>query len=61
MFRRKVLYGQSGHQYQVESLTDLSDQTHWVPLRTISLTNSFQFLETPDRFAESGFYRIRER
>ncbi len=56
-----LLYGQVGRTYEVELLDDLSARGAWRSRGTVSLTNSFQFIELPNLPDSSGFYRVRER
>jgi hypothetical protein len=54
-----VLYGQAGVQYVLVTATNLDFTTNWLPLTTISLTNSSQPFTLPKPADANRFYRVR--
>ena len=55
-----LLYGRAGVSCQLQSTPAVSDNPAWNPELTVSLTNSFQFIQRPSGPGRGRFFRTRE-
>jgi hypothetical protein len=53
-----LLYGRSGTSYVLQSATNLSPGAVWVPAASLTLTNSFRFLERTNAREPARFFRV---
>lgn len=55
-----ILHGRAGASYTVEFSSKLGTGAQWLPVLTVSMTNTAQALPAQIRTNATGFYRVRE-
>lgn len=58
--RELILYGQPGASYGIESSTNATDPSAWMPWQQATLTNLFNVLPAGSNVVPSIFYRTKE-
>jgi hypothetical protein len=55
-----LLYGTSGTNYILQTTTNLADPNGWLPLTSLILGNSFQFIPLDTLTNQARYFRARE-